>query len=228
MEPGALTVYASPFDKQRIGREYDGGYVIVDIPNVTYSLLLAGGVETDITFEEDFVKKYGTRCITFDGTIPCLPPTAVPMEFVRKNIGHINTPTLTNLHDIIDTHDNIFVKMDIEGGEIPWITSLSSEQMNKFEQIVMEFHNPFSHAEGVVFNKLNEHHVLVHFHPNNCCGLRNHKGVLIPNIFECTYVHKKHFSCPPRLNTDKIPSVIDMKNVRSMNEIYISHPPFVN
>jgi len=228
MEPAALTVYASPFDKQRIGREYDGGYVIVDIPNVTYSLLLAGGVETDITFEEDFVKKYGTKCIAFDGTIPCLPPTAVPMEFVRKNIGHVNTPTLTNLHDIIDTHDNIFVKMDIEGGEIPWITSLSSDQMNKFEQIVMEFHHPFSHAEGVVFNKLNEHHVLVHFHPNNCCGSRNHKGVLIPNIFECTYVHKKHFSSPPRLNTDTIPSVIDMKNVRSMNDIHISHPPFVN
>jgi hypothetical protein len=30
--------------------------------------------------------------------------------------------------------------MDIEGGEYPWLSSLCEEQLNKFKQIVIEFH----------------------------------------------------------------------------------------
>lgn len=37
----------------------------------------------------------------------------------------------TNLHEYIDAHSNIFVKMDIEGYEIPWFLSLAPEHMNK-------------------------------------------------------------------------------------------------
>jgi hypothetical protein len=73
--------------------------------------------------------------------------------------------------------------MDIEGGEIPWIESLNNEQMNKFEQIVMEFHFPFTDNEKNTFEKINNTHYLIHFHPNNA-GLnpelntftKNHKG----------------------------------------------------
>jgi hypothetical protein len=118
--------------------------------------------------------------------------------------------------------------MDIEGGEIPWIQTLNDDQLNKFDQIVMEFHKPFTAKEVDVFNKINNNHVLVHFHANNCCGTRNHKGVVIPNIFECTYLHKKFFTSQPELNKDTIPSSIDMRNVVKNDEIYINHPPFVN
>lgn len=117
--------------------------------------------------------------------------------------------------------------MDIEGGEIPWIKSLSNEQINKFEQIVMEFHNPFSQNEIDAFNKINKNHYLIHFHPNNCCGVRNHNGVIIPNIFECTYLHKKYFIGIPELNCDLIPSNLDMKNTNN-DDIFINYPPFVN
>ena len=117
--------------------------------------------------------------------------------------------------------------MDIEGGEIPWIKSLNIGQMNRFEQIVMEFHFPFSDNEIDVFDKINTTHYLIHFHGNNCCGLRNHNGVIIPNVFECTYLHKKYFTNPLELNKELIPSNLDMKNTGN-DEIYISHPPFVN
>ena len=91
----------------------------------------------------------------------------------------------------------------------------------------MEFHFPFSNNEIDVFDKINKNYYLIHFHGNNCCGTRNHKGVIIPNVFECTYLHKKHFSNPPELNKDLIPSNLDMKNTEK-NEIYINYPPFVN
>jgi hypothetical protein len=228
MDPEVLTVYQCPFPKKRLGKDYDGGYIIADIPNAKYSMLLAGGIESDISFEEDFVKKFNVGCVAFDGTINGLPKPNNSIEFVKKNIGSENTNDFTNLHDIIAANDNIFVKMDIEGGEIPWLHSLNNDQLNKFDQIVMEFHNPFTDREVDVFNKINKNHTLIHFHGNNCCGSRNHKGVSIPNIFECTYIHNKFFTSPRELNKEKIPSSIDMKNVLRSDEIYINHRPFVN
>ena len=121
MDPKVLTVYKSPFPKIRIGREYDGGYIIVDVPNKKYNILLAGGISDDISFEEDFINKHenNIKCYAFDGEITQLPKENSKIEFINKNIGSENNDKTTNIHDIIDTNENIFVKMDIEGGEIP-------------------------------------------------------------------------------------------------------------
>ena len=101
MDPSVLTVYQSPFPKIRIGKEYDGGYVIAVIPEVKYSLLLAGGIANDISFEEDFINKYGATCIAFDGSINRLPKKNTSVIFLKKKIGFNNTDTETNLHDFI-------------------------------------------------------------------------------------------------------------------------------
>ena len=227
MNPNVLTVYQCPYPKVRLGKDFDGGYIIADIPTAKYQILIAGGIQYDISFEEAFVKKYESKCVAFDGTIDKLPKENSKIEFVKKNIGNENTDKVTNLHDLIAKNTAIFIKMDIEGGEIPWLKSLSNEQMNKFDQIVMEFHNPFSDNEAEVFDKINKNHVLVHFHGNNCCGTRVHKNVEIPNIFECTYLHKKFFTNPCELNTDSIPGPLDMKNTNNP-EIFIDHVPFVH
>jgi hypothetical protein len=228
MDPSVLTVYKSPFPKVRLGKDFDGGYVIADIPNVNYSLLLACGICNDISFETDFLNKYpNTTCYAYDGTINMLPQQNNKIIFVKKNIGYENDNNTTNLNDMIYTNTGIFIKMDIEGSEIPWLKTLSNQQLNKFEQIVLEFHFPFNDNEKNVFDKINKNHYLVHFHGNNCCGTRLHNDVIIPNVFECTYLHKKYFTSVPELNTDPIPGVLDMKNMYH-DEIYINHPPFVN
>ena len=228
MHPSVLTCYECPFPKIRIGKEFDGGYVIADLPSPSYDLLLAGGIDNDISFEEEFITKYpSAHCYAFDGTVPSLPKENPRITFVRKNIGYENNDSVSNLYDIMDEHESIFVKMDIEGGEIPWISCLSSKQLYKFDQIVMEFHCPFSEQEMNVFTKINKQHYLVHFHGNNNCGMRLHNGILIPNVFECTYLHKKYFQVPPMFNTETIPSAIDMPNIPSQPEIFINHPPFV-
>jgi hypothetical protein len=229
MNPYALAVYKCPFTKIRLGKDNDGGYVIANVPDARYTLLLSGGIESEITFEEAFIEKYpDATCLAFDGTIYKMPATETPnITLVKKNIGPENSETITNLHEIINTNDGIFIKMDIEGSEIPWIKSLNDTQLNKFEQIVMEFHNPFLDSDAEVFDKLNSTHYLIHFHGNNCCGLNFHKGVNIPFVFECTYLHKKFFTEVPELNTDLIPSSLDMKNIDA-DEIHIDYPPFVN
>ena len=233
MNPNDLTVYKCPFPKIRLGKNNDGGYIIADVPNAHYKTLLAGGIQGDISYEESFIEKYPfVKVFAFDGTVNCLPKENPKIHFIKKNIGSENNDETTNLHDIIDTNESIFVKMDIEGSEIPWIKSLRDDQMNKFEQIVMEFHYPFSDNEVGVFDKINKNHYLIHFHGNNWCkyhnptGVRIHGGVTIPEVFECTYLHKKYFV--PELNKEPIPSPLDMKNTEIYDEIYINYPPFVN
>lgn len=229
MDINDLIVYKSPFQKQRIGKNNDGGYVILDIPNVKYSILLSGGIENDISFEENFIKKYqNIECIAFDGTIAGLPANNSSIKFVKKNIGFENTNTVTNLHDIIDSHENIFIKMDIEGGEIPWLKSLNNAQMNKFEQIVIEFHTPFSEKEANTFKIINNTHILVHFHGNNSSGTRRYNNVMVPNVFECTYLHKKYFIDSPSFNTDLIPSQFDMPNIPYLKDLKLNYFPFVS
>jgi hypothetical protein len=229
MNPNVLTVYKSPFNKLRLGKDFDGGYIISDIPNINYNLFLSGGIENDISFEEDFINKYNNvKCFAFDGSINNLPNENPNINFVKKYIGFLNNELVTDLHYLIDINDSIFVKMDIEGGEVGWFKTLNDEQLNKFEQIVIEFHFPFSENEVDMFDKLNKNHYLIHFHGNNCCGLRNYNNVIIPNVFECTYLHKKYFTNIPELNTDLIPSNLDMRNEINNEEIYIDYPPFVN
>lgn len=228
MEPNVLTVYETSYDKRRVGKEYDGGYVISVIPEVKYDVLLAGGIENDISFEEEFCSLYkDTKCLAYDGTVDDVKITHPNVSFIKKNIGKFENDTYTNLHNEIDKYENIMIKMDIEGSEIDWLESLTDKHYDKFVQIVMEFHTPFGERELAVFKRLNETHLLVHFHANNCCGLRYVNGILVPNIFECTYVHKRYINQPYILNKKFLPTDIDMKNV-DKDDIYITWPPFVN
>ena len=228
INPDTLTVYKSPYNKIRLGKDNDGGYIICVIPNINYDILISGGIKDDISFEEDFCNKYeNVKCVAFDASIDNILTKNSNITFIKKYIGGTNDNNFTNLHDIIDLNNNIFIKMDIEGYEYDWICSLDDEQINKFSQIVIEIHKPFNFKEKNVFDKLNKNHILVHFHPNNACGIRNHKNIKIPNIFECTFINKKYYNEPYKLNDEKIPSSIDMPNVLNVSEININYPPFV-
>lgn len=241
MNPNLITIYQSPFPKRRIGRWTDGGYAIADIPGIKYDVLFAGGVCDDISFEEDFIRyqfesSHIVPVYAFDGTVAELPksPFQSQIQFIQKNVGEFETDEITNLHHLIlpyvqNQNPNLFVKMDIEGGEVDWIKSLLPEHMNAIAQIVMEFHSPFSAKEIEMFTKLNETHLPIHFHPNNACGTRIHNGVYFPNVFECTYLHKRFFNGYAELNRDYIPNdKVDVRNIGFKDEIWIGHPPFVH
>ena len=85
MNPSVLTVFKSPFEKKRLGKDNDGGYIIAEIPNIKYTTLLAGGIDDDISFEEDFLKKYAVdNAYAFDGTINKLPKENTQITFIKK------------------------------------------------------------------------------------------------------------------------------------------------
>ena len=127
-----LTVYASPFNKIRLGKEYDGGYVICNIPNVNYSLLLSAGISDDISFEENFCDKYtNAKCLAYDGTCEAPLIKNKNIIFIKKNISDICNNKFSNLHNIINNNNNIFLKMDIESYEYKWFQSLKNKHLDK-------------------------------------------------------------------------------------------------
>ena len=225
MDTSLLTVYQSPVPKIRLGKDNDGGYILADITYPPNTILVSAGIGNDSSFEEAFIAKYSQNCFAFDGTISNLSKPNI--EFEKKNIGASNTNTTTNLQNLIQSHDNLVLKMDIEGAEVAWLKSLGNE-IYKFQQIVIEFHWPFAPTTKPIFELLNRFHVLIHFHPNNWSKIVDVSGVGVPEIFECTYLNKKYFCKDPELNTDPIPSVLDMKNLLHKDEIVINYPPFVH
>ena len=228
--PSDLTLYTSPFPLFRLGKPLDGGYILSEIPSDNpYSIIISAGIADDISFEIAFCDLFPkTFCLAFDGTITN-PPDAHPnIYFIKKNIDINNTPTTTNLSHFMDTYDNIFLKLDIEGYEIPWIMNTTSEHLSKISQIVLEFHQPYIPYAKDLFKKINETHYLIHFHPNNACSYLVHNGVLLPNVFECTYLNKKFFTSPPSLNTQTLPLSIDMPNQDDKPVLFIDFKPFVH
>lgn len=233
----SLIVYKSEFEKIRIGSDNDGGYIIVDLPT-KYDCFISCGVNDDINFEEQFISKYGVTCEAFDGTISNIPKHVNNLIFNNINIGIDNTDKTSNLKYLIDKFTNIMLKMDIETFEFRWIDILTKEDLNKFKQIVIEFHFPFddyslpnhdiptsSDFKMNILKKISETHYLIHFHPNTAVGTKMYQNYKVPNVFECTYIRK---DCQNNIgyNNITIPHPLDMKNRVGDNEIYLSGYPF--
>lgn len=123
--------------------------------------------------------------------------------------------------------------MDIEGGEYPWLLQIDENQLNKFKQIVIEFHGittdrwhwGHNYNDKVkCLEKLSKTHYIVHAHGNNNAPVSNN----IPNVIELTYVNKNYFNLVPELNMQSLPiDNLDFPNKSCKNDIKLNFYPFV-
>jgi len=236
----ALRVYQTKHEKIRMGSPAgDGGYVV--ITGQTYDCLISGGVDDNIDFEHEFLETHNVLGYCYDGTISKPPLIRSPrLHFIKKNIGIAETDSTTNLHTLLQHHQNVFVKMDIETFEYRWLETLTTEMLSHVKQLVIEFHFPFTpypfrhldeniavQRKMAVLQKLTATHTLVHFHGNNCCGTTHFAGVRVPNVFECTYIRNDVVN-NKRPNQSPIPSSLDRPNLPAKPDITINWPPFVS
>ena len=236
-----LLLYTVPLEKERIGKPFDGGYVIYNLPE-SYDIIISGGIANDISFEQAIIEKFPhTPCMAFDGTIAKLPVDDYRIYFVKKNLGKENTESLSNLHKEIEAFSNIFMKIDIEGHEFRLFPTFSDEQMNKIKQLVIEIHTPgdiqlhpeyFTGLSDItnetmfaLFKKLNRTHTLVHVHPNNGCQTYMIDGIRFPNVFECTFIRNEYITSKTA-NTDSLPLSIDMPNIPQLPVVIFDSYPF--
>lgn len=223
-------------DKIRLGCKTDGGYVI-GIINEEYDCYISAGISNEESFSRDFIDKYNmneTNSYGFDGTIENYPYEYTDkITFIKKNINSFNDKNNTNLFDLIDKYSRIFLKMDIEGGEYPWLLALNDTQLNKFSQIVMEVHGittPDGYRSKYAdkmkcIEKLVKTHYIIHAHGN--CHSPSRLG--IPDVLELTFVNKRLFDNPPKLNTTRLPIPnLDFSNITIREDYNLNFYPFVN
>jgi hypothetical protein len=218
-----LTVYEPPFRKIRIGRANDGGYVIVNMPGKPpYDLFLTGGLGKEVTFEKAFCQLYPTvKGYAFDTV--CEQALHPNLTHIPKFIGKSNTDKTVMITDYFGTASNIFMKMDIEGGEVALFETLTKEHLKRISQLVLEIH---SYKEVNIPTRLAETHWLVHLHPNNNRPLVKVGDLIVPDLYEATYIRKDKFLC--LTNSKPIPDpTLDQKNVPSKPAVSLSGPPFV-
>jgi hypothetical protein len=232
-----LQVYA--FDKKcRLGSNCDGGYVIAELDG-DYDCYISAGVSDEESFSRDFINKYDMNkynSFAFDGMIQSFPYNYTNnITFFRKNISDVNSDIYTDLSNLTNVYDDIFLKMDIEGGEYKWLASLSIERLKKFKQIAIELHDiNDSKYNGEYEDKINclkklvSTHYIVHAHGNNACFLHELDSIQYPDVIELTLVNKAYFKIKPELNTKPLPVPnLDFPNVSYNPEIDLNFYPFV-
>ena len=232
--PELLKVYN--FDKKiRCGANSDGGYVFAELDG-EYDLYISAGISNEESFSRDFINKYNMseyNSFGFDGTIDKYPYEYTKnISFIKKNISILNDDNNTDLSFLAIKYNNIFLKIDIEGGEYPWLLSLNEELLHNFKQIVIEFHGITDDGWNTPYNdkvkcleKLEKTHYIVHAHGNNYGPVVNK----IPDVIELTYVNKKYFESEPELNTKPLPTCgLDFPNKVDNEDIDLNFYPFMH
>lgn len=186
-----LVLYKPVNPKFRIGVQKDCGYVVVN--GYEYDLLLSGGVGSDISFEHEFMNLHpNVNCILVDGTVDA-PELPANTTFVKKNIAKHNDNYHTNLVDYIKDYNNVFLKIDVEGGEWDLFNSEFVQHLHKVKQIALEIHNVFYQPAVSIpaLKALAKTHHVVHVHENNYCrDFLNIGGNNYPQTFELTLLRK--------------------------------------
>jgi len=229
-----MKIYNFP-EKKRLGVNSDGGYVI-GILEGKYDFYISAGVSNEESFSRDFIEMYDMNkynCAAFDGTINNYPYQYTnKITFYKRNISSYKNNQNANLSYFTDNYNDIFLKMDIEGAEYPWLLSLSEDQLNKFKQIAIEFHginddscNTKLEDKIKIFNILSKTHYAIHIHGNNCGGSTNN----IPDVVELTYIRKNTIDYEPDLNTTALPiRSLDFPNNPNNKDYDLNFHPFVN
>lgn len=229
-----LQVYE--FDKKaRFGANCDGGYVFAELDG-EYDCYISAGISNEESFSRDFIEKYNMNeynSFGFDKTIDNYPyEYTKKINFIKKNIGGFNDDNNSNLSILMNTYKNIFLKMDIEGGEYPWLLNTDEKQLSNFKQIVIEFHGITNDGWGTSYSdkikcleKLSKTHYIIHIHGNNYGPTVNN----IPDVIELTYVNKSYFNSIPKFNTIPLPIPnLDFPNNTGSCDINLNFYPFVN
>ena len=191
----------------RLGRPFrDGGYIMVDDFNaagVAYSF----GIGDDVSWDMDMAAR-GYEIFMYDPTIDSLPQNHERFLFFKEGILGITVKekSMDTLENFIrrnghERRDKMILKMDVEGAEWSFLSTVTAETLSQFDQLLFEFHDMIRPKDQSVMNatlacikKITRTHSLVHLHGNNLGSfLVLDDKILIPDVLELTYVKTSNY-----------------------------------
>ena len=192
MEPMRAVDHA----KIRIGKECDGGYVMLDDfkdISAAYSIGICDEVSWDLSMAER-----GIEVFQYDHTIAALPVQHSRFHWQKKGLGSVSTEDLETLPRLLQINGHLgrrdlLLKCDIEGCEWEVLAGLPQDCLRHFKQIVLEIHylerlvepeflTLVQRAVGV----LTADHRVIHVHANNHRPFSIVGGIPIPSVLELT------------------------------------------
>jgi len=186
---------------KRFGSENDGGYLLFKDIRLSTDLL-SFGIGDNLDFEKEMAP-FVNRILAFDGSIDKLPSDVLGLEFRNKYVGDITSINTVCITDIIPEmkSDYLILKIDIEGAEWRVLNQLSDTHLERFDQIVGEFHGLSSLKSNQeimerihILERLHAKFTLINSHPNNWSPYRIVKGVPVPDAVELTFLKNELFS----------------------------------
>lgn len=222
--------------KIRLGRLFDGGYVMVDRfegIEAAYSL----GINDDVSWDLD-VAAQGIPCFQYDPTIEALPQQHPLFNWKPVWIGGdvdaaANRESLESLI-VQNGHDrsrDLLLKCDIEGAEWALLQRTPSRVLRQFRQMVFEFHDlgmlcDPQHGNNVrnAFLNLTASHHVVHVHANNFAGWHVVGGVPVPAVIELTMLRKDEGEFV--ISEEVFPSELDMPCRSDSADMYLGRFEF--
>ncbi|MDR7038105.1 NTP pyrophosphatase (non-canonical NTP hydrolase) [Methylobacterium sp. BE186] len=209
-------------DKIRVGRDHDGGYVMVDDLDgvaAAYSL----GISDDVSWDLDLANR-GIEVFQFDHTIENTPVEHPRLHWSKLGIEGVSSEqeqldTLTHIlaRNAHRDRTDLVLKCDIEGHEWEMLSHLSSNLLDCFRQIVIEIHlldrlgsDAFLDTlrRGVL--ALTANHRVVHVHANNCAPYFILGGIPLPSVLELTLLRRDRRRLEP--SDETFPTALDMPN----------------
>lgn len=151
----------------------------------------------------------GYEIFQYDMTIEELPQENEHFHFFREGIGRVRDKkkSLDTLENFVrrNHHErtrNMILKMDVEGAEWDFLSTVQENYLDKFDQMVFEFHHlirpkSFSEMAKTIehLQKINKTHQLIHLHGNNFgAQLKIEDLGIFPDTLELTYLRKDKYS----------------------------------
>lgn len=189
------------------GSYHDGGYILAEDININDGLISLG-VESNVTFEESL--QSNLKFIhTYDFSVDNTPVVLKNNIFFKEKIGFEEFGN-TNLKKILSRatdYKDLILKVDIELGEYPLFIEAESDDLNKFRQIIVEFHELIALKDENMFNvinlaleKITQTHIPVWIHGNNYSPMFIAGNHVIPSVIEVLFLRKNSYEYTEYIN----------------------------
>lgn len=221
---------------RRMGKDYDGGYVVPEWALEQADVILGYGINDDSSFEESVSQLYNKRSYGFDGTVDYNKMTHPLFQFLpiciisdaeRQDL--VGKPTKASSFkdhlEMLHIQDKkLFVKMDIEKYEyetMPDILKYSPQITGITFEIHFDYKLDYIPKALDLLKRFEKDFVLVHVHGHNRTSfftVPNAKGY-VPTLLELSYINKnliEKFELSPN---QYHPTQLDMPTMPEFPEI---------
>lgn len=210
--------------KVRVGDLNDGGYVVPGLALEKCESLFTYGVGPTFEFERQFAEKYKKPVHMFDHTLGKDSYSDGLINFYNEGLGfEKNCKDFEHHYNEIQKNGDIFLKIDIEGGEFDFFEKTDIDfLMSKSNALCLEFHY-IEYPQNIskfckMMKKINNNFTLIHLHGNNNAGVFEYSGYFIPTVLEMSFLNKKLINIEYE-DTDNYPiAFLDSANTKDRQD----------